>query len=72
MQTEHERELARQPAQLQATEMEAIRPLAKDVPALWNAPTTTATDRQMIARLMLERVAVPVETNSEHVELTCN
>jgi excisionase family DNA binding protein len=69
---EHERELARQPARLQAAEIEVIRRLAEDVPALWHAPTTTATDRQMIARLMLEQVAVHVEDNSEHVALTCD
>jgi predicted DNA-binding transcriptional regulator AlpA len=53
-------------------EIAAIRRLAEDVPALWHAPTTTPTDRQMIARLMLEQVAVRVEANSEHVELTCD
>lgn len=72
LQAEHVRELAHQPARLQVTEMATIRRLAEDVPALWHAPTTTATDRQMIARLMLERVAVRVDANSEHVEVTCD
>jgi excisionase family DNA binding protein len=72
LQREHERELARQPARLQAVEIAAIRRLAEDVPALWHAPTTTPTDRQMIARLMLEQVAVRVEANSEHVGLICD
>src|SRR6201995_168660 len=72
LQVEHARELARQPARLQAGEIAAIRRLAEDVPALWHAPTTTPTDRQMIARLMLEQVAVRVEANSEHVELACD
>jgi len=72
LQVEHARELARQPARLQAAEIAAIRCLAENVPALWHAPTTTSTDRQMIARLMLEQVAVRVEANSEHVELTCD
>ncbi|WP_284347523.1 zinc ribbon domain-containing protein [Rhodovastum atsumiense] len=72
LQAEHDRELARQPARLQATEMEAIRHLAEDVPALWRAPTATAADRQMITRLMLEQVAVRVDGNSEHVELACD
>jgi len=71
LEAEHARELARQPARLQAAEMEAIRQLAEDVPALWRAPTTTAADRQTIARLMLERVAVRVDANSEHVEVVC-
>jgi len=63
--------MACQPVRLQAAELEAIRDLAEDVPALWRAPTTTATDRQMIARLMLERASVRVEADSEHVEVAC-
>jgi len=70
--TEHARELARQPARLQAAELDAIRCLAEDMPALWHAPTTTATDRQMIARLTLERVSIRVDANSEHVEVACH
>ena len=69
---EHGRELARQPARLQAAELDAIRCLAEDMPALWHAPTTTATGRQMIARLMLEWVSVRVDANSEHVEVACH
>ncbi len=69
---EHARELARQPARLQAVDLEAIRCLAEDVPALWHAPTTAATDRQMIARLMLEQVSMRVDANSEHVEVACH
>ena len=72
LEAEHARELARRPARLGAAEMEAIRCLAEDVPALWHAPTTTAADRQAIARLVLERVAIRVEANSEHVELACH
>lgn len=72
LEAEHARELGRQPARLQAAEMDAMRHLAKDVPSLWHAPTTTAKDRQAIARLMLEQVVVRVEANSEHVEVACN
>ena len=72
LEAEYARELARQPARLQAAEMQTIRCLAEDVPALWHAPTTTAADRQTIARLMLERVAVRVDANSEHVEVACD
>lgn len=71
LQAEQEHALARQPLPLQAEEKEVIRKLAEDVPALWHAPTTTATDRQAIARLLLEEVVVRVEHNSEHVELEC-
>ena len=71
-QAEHERELARQPAQLQAAEREANRSLAEDVPALWHASTTKAADRQAIVRLMLDVVAVRIERNSERVEVCCD
>ena len=40
--------------------------------ANWHAPMTTAADRQMIARLMLQRVSVRVDANSEHVEVACH
>src|SRR4051794_14385735 len=43
-----------------------------DVPALWHAPTTTAHERQAIARLLLERVVVTVEGESERVAVTCH
>ena len=71
LEAEHAREAGRQPTRLGQAELDAIRCLAEDVPALWQAPTTTAADRQMIARLMLERVCVRVDANSEHVEVAC-
>jgi excisionase family DNA binding protein len=67
----HARELAREPARLRAEELDAIRRLAEDVPALWRAPTTTQRDRQAVARLVLEQVAVRVDGCSEHVEVAC-
>jgi DNA invertase Pin-like site-specific DNA recombinase len=65
LQAEHERFLASQPLPLTATELAAIRQLTADMAALWHAPTTTARDRQAIARLLLERVVVTVEGESE-------
>ena len=44
----------------------------QDIPALWHAPTTTAADRQAIARLMLERVVITVEGGSEQVRVECH
>ena len=52
---------------LTADERAAIKHLASDIPALWTAPTTAAADRQAIARLMLERVVVTVQGESEAV-----
>src|SRR3954464_6391996 len=55
LQAEHDRFIASQPLPLTATELTTIRQLIADMPALWHAPTTTARDRQAIARLLLER-----------------
>jgi len=53
-------------------EQVAIRRLAEDIPTLWTAPTTTAADRQAIARLMLERVVITVAGTSEKVAVVCH
>jgi hypothetical protein len=64
---DYHRFLATQPVTLSATERDAIRQLASDIPALWRAPTTTQTERQAIIRLLVQRVVVTVEGESEHV-----
>jgi hypothetical protein len=67
--TDHERMLAQQPAALTASERAAIRRLATDIPALWRASTTTSEDRQAIVRVLLERVLVTVEYDSETITI---
>ena len=47
----------------------AIQNLAEDIPALWQADTTTAIDRQMIVRQLIERIVVNVVDNSEAVQV---
>lgn len=69
---EHERFLAGQALPLTSDERAAIERLASDIPALWTAPTTTAADRQAIARLMLDRVVVAVQGKSEIVLVECH
>jgi len=64
---DYHRFLATQPVTLSATERDAIRQLASDIPALWRAPTTTQTERQAIIRLLVQRVVVTVQGESEHV-----
>jgi DNA invertase Pin-like site-specific DNA recombinase len=64
---DYHRFLATQPVTLSATERNAIRQLASDIPALWRAPTTTQTERQAIIRLLVQRVVVTVQGESEHV-----
>ena len=48
------------PASLTQAERAEVLALASDLPALWKAETTTAQDRQRVARLLLERVVVEV------------
>ncbi len=60
---------ARQPATLSTEERAAIQRLAGDLPALWEAPTTTPAERQQIVRLLIERVLVTVVEDSEQVRV---
>ncbi|MBI1220822.1 MAG: recombinase family protein [Rhodobacteraceae bacterium] len=53
-------------------ELAAIRNLAQDLPALWQAATTTQRERQEIVRLLLERVIIKLVGDTEQVDLTCH
>jgi DNA-binding transcriptional MerR regulator len=57
------------PTRLSPEERNQILALANDVPALWRAASTTAEDRQRIARLLLEQVAVTVEGNTDRIDV---
>jgi DNA invertase Pin-like site-specific DNA recombinase len=65
---EYERFLQTQPKLLTAEEQEAIRRLAADLPALWQAATTTDADRKAILRQVLDKVVLQVEGKTEWVE----
>jgi DNA invertase Pin-like site-specific DNA recombinase len=58
-----------QPRGLSAAEREQIGALAQDLPALWQAATTTAADRQRVVRLLVEEVVVAVQGDSERVDV---
>lgn len=64
---EYHRFVSRQPRTLTDEERAAIRQLAADIPALWDAPTTTLTDRKEIVRQVVERVVVDAQGRSERV-----
>ena len=69
LKADYERFLVEQPAMLSGQERKAIRRLATDIPALWQAPTMSAADRQAIIRQLVERVLVTVQGSSEKVDV---
>ena len=69
LKADYRRFVAEQPATLSAAERDAIRRLASDLPALWQAETTTAADRQAIIRQLVARVVVTIQGESEQVDL---
>jgi DNA invertase Pin-like site-specific DNA recombinase len=66
---EYERFVSRQPACLSAEEREAIRQLARDIPSLWHASSTTDLDRQTIVRQLIDRITVTVEGETQKVRV---
>ena len=69
LQEEYARFRRRQPATLSEHELAQVRTLAEDLPALWQAPTTTPADRQQIIRFLVERVVVEVQGNTNQVQV---
>jgi DNA invertase Pin-like site-specific DNA recombinase len=70
LEEEYDRFLRQTPLQVTAEERDQIRALAADIPALWEAPTTTAADRKEIIRALIQRVQVCVQGNTEVVDVT--
>jgi len=69
LQEDYQRFCAQQPRQLSADERAAIRQL-HEIPALWEAPTTTHAQRKEIVRQLVNRIIVQVHGQSEQVTLT--
>jgi DNA invertase Pin-like site-specific DNA recombinase len=69
VQEEYDRFLRERPRGLSAEERARIVALAKDIPALWQARQTTAAERKEIVRLLVERVVVRVQADSERAEV---
>lgn len=69
LQGEYDRFTRDCPTRLSLQDREQILALAKDLPVLWHAESTTPQDRQMIARLLLEQVTVSIEGNTDRVDL---
>ncbi len=70
LEDDYDRFLREQPPQLRDDEQARIKALSTDLPALWNAPSTTAADRKEIVRLLVERVVVHVRPDSDYADAT--
>jgi DNA invertase Pin-like site-specific DNA recombinase len=70
LQEEHRRERAQQPRHLTDHERETIRSLSSHLPELWSAPTTTPADRKEILRLLIDRIVVTVDPDTEYVDVS--
>jgi len=70
LEEDYHRFLRDQPRLLSEAERAAIRQLATDIPALWDAPTTTVAERKEILRQVVARVVVDAQGSSEQVAVT--
>jgi len=61
---DYRRFAAEKPRLLSEEERESIRRLAKDIPALWSAQSTSNAERKEIMRQVIERVVVEAEGKS--------
>jgi len=66
---EYERFLSQQAAPFSEEEREAIRRLSVDIPEIWNAASTTPSERQAIVRQLVDRVVVTVQGDTEKVAI---
>ena len=69
LQEEHRRQQEQQPRRLTAAEQNTIRELASDLPKLWSADTTKPSDRKSVLRILIDRVTISIDENSEWVDL---
>ena len=64
---DYDRFQAEQPRRLSTSDRERIMALAADLPGLWRSPTTTGSDRRAIVRLLIERVELSRDGDSERI-----
>jgi DNA invertase Pin-like site-specific DNA recombinase len=65
LQEDYDRFVQEEPRQVSADERARVEALARDIPALWQSPQTTAAERKEIIRLLVERVMVHVRSEDE-------
>jgi len=67
---DYDRFQADRPRRLSASDRERITALAADLPGLWRCPTTTGGDRRAIVRLLIERVELTRDGESERIAVS--
>lgn len=72
LQEDYRRFCHQQPRVLPAAQAETIRQLAANMPALWQADTTTVTERKEIIRQLIQSIRVANEGLSERLHVTIN
>ena len=70
LQEDFERFQRETPQGLTESERVQIQSLANDLPALWQAPETTAADRKEIIRGLIDKVVVLAQGATEHLDVT--
>jgi len=67
---DYEKHFRKQPPVLTKNERLEIQSLASDIPHLWKADSTTGEQRQQIVRLLIERVIVTIQGDTEKVHVS--
>ncbi len=67
---EYDRFCHEQPEDLSPAEHQQILAIATDLPALWNAHSTTTADRKTIIRHLIEKVVVAAQHTTEFIDVT--
>ena len=70
LEADYQRFTEEQPATLNAAERAAIHDLARDLPRVWSAPSTTQADRKELLRILIEDITATVAGDSELVDVT--
>jgi DNA invertase Pin-like site-specific DNA recombinase len=68
LEQEYARVQNRELAPLSEEEQRAVRCLSENLPAVWNATTTTAVDRKRLLRLVITEVCVTVDSQARSAE----
>jgi hypothetical protein len=69
LEEEYHRFQQTQPTRLSAAERAHLEALAHDLPALWQSPRTSVTDKRQVVRLLLQRAVVWAPASSQEVKV---